>query len=277
MSIHHILLKPIVHQALEQDRIHGEWATDICVPENTVATAEIICREDIMLACVELLQELFYAVANSPHVNVLHNNGERLQAGTVIASISGNGRAILKGERVALALLSHCCGIASAVAACVAQLDNCQLLANRSVGTDMQPLEQAAATTGGVCSHRLGLSDSIIVSAKHAALGGGIKHAVALLRESLSPTQKVAVEIDQLEQLQDACDAGADLVILHALEASEVAFAVRTIRNQTLTAATGDIPADMVAEYAATGVNFISSDTIVQTAKRAKLALNLMS
>ncbi|MDE3269469.1 MAG: hypothetical protein OYH77_04205 [Pseudomonadota bacterium] len=277
MEIHHLQLQPIVAKTLQEERRHGEWATEICVPNDLNATAEIVSKEAMVLAAVETIWEVFKSTDISLEVSTFHKNGARLPAGEVIARISGAARTIIKGERVALALLSHCCGIASTVAACVARLDGCQLLADRSVGaSDTLLLEQAAASIGGVCSHRLGLGDSVLVSAKHAQLAGGSKQAVALLRESLSPTQKIAVEVNQLEQLQAASDAGADLVVLHDLELAGVSFAVRTLRNQTLTAATGEIAASMVADYAATGVNFISSETIIRNAKRAKLALNIM-
>ena len=276
MTIHHLQLTPIVLKALEEESRHREWATDICVPADVNATAEIVCEEDTMLAGTEIIHTVFANVNASLKINTLYENGEQVPAGTVLANISGQAQSLLKAERVALALLAHCCGIASTVAACVAQLTDCQLLASRNIGgTDMLLLEREAAAIGGVCSHRLGLSDSIVVSAKQAKLASGIKHAVSLLRESISPTQKIAVEIRQLEQLQEACEVDVDLVLLHTLDLSEVAFAVRTLRNQTLTAVTGDIPTAMIADYADTGVNFISSDTLIRTAKRAKIALNL--
>ena len=276
MDIHHLQLSPLVQRALEEEQRHGDWATDICVSATAQAKARICSKENLVLACVDVIHAVFAEVDKELQVNVLQQDGTVLEQGQVIATVSGRARSLLKGERVVVELLARCCGIATVIATCVKKINGkTQLLAANSTAVSMPLLERSASIIGGACSQRLGLCDGVIVSAKHVQLAGSIKQAVALLRESLSPILKVAVEINDLAQLNEVGDAGVDLVILHNMDCAKTAFAVRTLRNRTLVAVAGDFSVDDIQAISDTGVNFIASNSLVRTAKAANLTMQI--
>lgn len=274
-DIHNLQLQPFVTRALEEDWGYGDWPTDICIPKDTHIQAHLIAKEPLVVACIELVTAVFGAVDNTLKVELRVNNGTAVNAGEVLAVLSGRARAILKGERVVLNFLSRLCGIATLTAQYVAKLADhkAQLLDPRDTTPCLRLLEKTAAAIGGASNHRLGLCDGVVIRANHIRAAGGIKPALALLQESLPPTLKVEVEITHLVQLQEALAAGADLIMLDNLSCAEIALAVRMVQGKVLLAATGNITLASVEEIAATGVDFISSSAIIHASRWSNVEL----
>lgn len=274
-DIHNLQLQPFVTRALEEDWGYGDWPTDICVPKDAHIQARLIAKEPLVVACIELVTAVFGAVDNTLKVELRVNNGTAVNAGEVLAVLSGRARAILKGERVALNFLSRLCGIATLTSQYVAKLADhkAQLLDPRDTTPCLRLLEKTAAAIGGASNHRLGLCDGVVIRANHIRAAGGIKPALALLQESLPPTLKVEVEITHLVQLQEALAAGADLIMLDNLSCAEIALAVRMVQGKVLLAATGNITLASVEEIAATGVDFISSSAIIHASRWSNVEL----
>lgn len=262
-------LQPLVTRALEEDWGEGDWPTDICIPKDIHTHAQIIAQEPLVVAGIELVTAVFGAVDDQLKVELRVSNGTAVQAGTVLAMLSGRARALLRGERVVVNFLARLCGIATLTAQYVAKLADhkAQLLDTRDSTAGLRMLEKTAAAIGGACNHRLGLSDSVVIRKNHLRITGGIKPALALLQESLPPTLKFEVEINQLDQLQDALDAGSDLIVLDNFSSAEIALAVRMVQGRVLLEAAGNIILADVEKIAATGVDFISSSAIVHSAR----------
>lgn len=273
--MHHLQLQPLVTRALEEDWGYGDWATDICIARETQTNAQIIARETLVVACIEVVHAVFSAIDRELNIETLVANGEQVTAGQELARLSGDARAILKGERVALNLLARLCGIATLTTQFVEKIaaHDVQLLDTRKTTPGLRMLEKAAAAIGGARNHRLGMCDGVIIKENHIRAAGGIKPALALLQESLPPTLKVEVEIERLAQLQEAIDAGADLIMLDNMSCAEIAMAVRMVQGRVLLEASGNITLDNVEKVAATGVNFISSGTIVHSARWSDVRL----
>jgi nicotinate-nucleotide pyrophosphorylase (carboxylating) len=274
-QLHQIQLEPIVTRALEEDWGYGDWTTDLCVPVDKRSMARIMTREDIVVSGVDVACEVFRRVDLTLDVTVLVKNGQRVEAKTVMIEINGNARSILKSERVALNFLGRMCGIATATRQFVDQLagTNCQLLDTRKTTPGMRLIEKAATVTGGARNHRVGLCDGVIVKENHIRAAGGIKPAVSRLLEALPPTLKIEVEVTNLDEVQEAIDAGADIIMLDNMSIAEMAMAVRTIKGRAKTEASGGVKLDTVRKIAESGVDFISTGSTIHSARWSDLSM----
>jgi nicotinate-nucleotide pyrophosphorylase (carboxylating) len=274
-ELHQIQLEPIITRALEEDWGYGDWTTDLCVPLDKQSKARIICREDIVVSGVDVAREVFRRVDPKLDVKLLVENGQRIEAKTVMIEVSGNARSILKSERVALNFLGRMCGIATVTRAFVDQLSGtkCQLLDTRKTTPGMRLIEKAATVTGGARNHRVGLCDGVIVKENHIRAAGGIKPAVSRLLESLPPTLKIEVEVTNLDEAQEAIDAGADIIMLDNMSVAEMTMAVRTIRGRAKTEASGGVKLETVRQIAESGVDFISTGSTIHSARWSDLSM----
>jgi len=265
----------VITRALEEDWGSGDWTTDICVPAQTQASAKIIAKESTLVAGVEVARATFLLVDPTLKVDLKVDNGAALNSGDVILEVSGNARSILKGERVALNFLGRMCGIATLTRTFVNELSGtkAQLLDTRKTTPGLRLLEKSATVVGGARNHRMCLTDGVIVKENHIRAAGGISKAVARLLESLPPTLKIEVETSNLDEVQEALDAGADLIMLDNMSLAQMALAVRTVRGRALLEASGNVRQDTVRKIAETGVDFISTGAIIHSARWSDLSL----
>ena len=274
-ELHEIQLEPIITRALEEDWGYGDWTTDLCVPSDKISRARIITREAIVLAGVDVAKAVFRKVDPTLQVTVHGKNGDHLKPNDLILEVTGNARSILKSERVALNFLGRMCGIATATRAFVEQLSGtkAQLLDTRKTTPGLRLIEKAATVTGGARNHRVGLCDGVIVKENHSRAAGGIKPAVSRLLEALPPTLKIEVEATNLDEVQEALDAGADIIMLDNMNTSEMAMAVRTVRGRAKLEASGGVKLDTVRKIAETGVDFISTGSTIHSARWSDLSM----
>ena len=274
-NLHDLQLNPIITRALEEDWGFGDWTTDICIPEDAVASARIVAKEKLVACGVEVARAVFQKVDPQLDVRLEVRNGDSIDSGTTLIEISGNARSILKAERVALNFMGRMCGIATLTREFVKELEGTQtqLLDTRKTTPGLRLLEKSATVVGGARNHRLCLTDGVIVKENHIRAAGGISKAVSRLLESLPPTLKIEVETTNLAEVQEALDAGADLIMLDNMPIPEMALAVRTVRGRALIEASGNVRISNVREIASTGVNFISTGAIIHSARWSDLSL----
>lgn len=274
-QIHDIQLTPLITRALEEDWGFGDWTTDICIPEGKQARAKIVAKEALVVAGIEVARAVFHRVDPRLSVELRVQNGDEVAKGACLLEISGEARSILKGERVALNFFQRLCGIATLTRAFVKRLDGtkAQLLDTRKTTPGLRLLEKSATVIGGARNHRLCLTDGVIVKENHIRAAGGITKAVERLLESLPPTLKIEVETTNLDEVQEALDAGADLIMLDNMSVSEMALAVRTVRGRALLEASGNVRLETLREIAETGVDFISTGYIIHSARWVDLSL----
>lgn len=274
-ELHEIQLEPIITRALEEDWGYGDWTTDLCVPADKISRAQIITRENIVLAGLNVAQAVFRRVDPSLVVKNHAKTADRLKANDILLEVTGNARSILKSERVVLNFLGRMCGIATATRAFVDQLagTKCQLLDTRKTTPGMRLIEKAATVTGGARNHRVGLCDGVIVKENHIRAAGGIKPAVSRLLESLPPTLKIEVETTNLDEVHEALDAGADIIMLDNMSIAEMTMAVRTVRGRAKLEASGGVKIDTVRMIAETGVDFISTGSTIHSARWSDLSM----
>ena len=179
-NIHAIQLEPIVTRALEEDWGYGDWTTDICIAQDSVASAKIIAKEQLVTAGIDVANHVFNKVDGNLKVHCKVENGQAVEKGQELITIEGSSRSILRAERVALNFLGRLCGIASLSKAFVDELQGSktQLLDTRKTTPGLRILEKSATILGGARNHRFGLCDGVIIKENHIRACGSISQAV---------------------------------------------------------------------------------------------------
>ena len=274
-GLHRLQIEPIIKRALEEDWGYRDWTTDLCVPSEKLSRAEIICKEDILLSGVEVAALVFELVDPQLKIEVHAENGQRLSDRSLIMAIEGAGKSILKAERVALNMMGRMCGIAMLTARYVdaIQGEKTRLLDTRKTTPGLRILDKAATATGGARNHRFGLSDGVMVKENHIRAAGGITNAVSSLMESLPPTIKIEVETTCLDEVKEAVEAGADIIMLDNMSTDEMRNAVELVAGRALLEASGNVRLDTIGSVSATGVDFVSTSSIITRAEWADLSL----
>jgi nicotinate-nucleotide pyrophosphorylase (carboxylating) len=206
-----------------------------------------------------------------------HDDGEDVAAGAVLATVEGPARTLLSAERTALNLLGHLSGVATATRDLVehaARGGPARIVCTRKTTPGLRTLEKYAVRVGGAANHRFGLHDAVLVKDNHRLIAGGVGPAVARARAAAGHLVRVEVEVDDLEQLGEALDAGADAVLLDNLPIADLKRAAAMARGRALTEASGGITPETVAEVAATGVDLISVGWITHSAPALDVGLD---
>ena len=288
MDISQAEIDDIVRTALLEDLGAGDITTETLVPPDLQGTARIIAKAEGILAGVEIARAVFRAVDPALAFNSFLSDGARLSVvdpsgkNDVIAELSGCVASVLKGERVALNFLQHLSGIATETnryVQAVADYDTV-ILDTRKTAPGLRSLQKYAVAVGGGTNHRRDLSDGVLIKDNHIAAGrlnelslGGV---VRRMRDSAPSAWEIEVEVETLDQVREAVDAGADIVMLDNMSPSEMAEAVRTVDGRALTEASGGITLDNVREVAATGVDRISVGALTHSVTGLDISLELL-
>lgn len=261
-------LEEIVRAALAEDIGAGDVTTELCVPEDTRAIGSFIAREPMVVAGVELLQFLY----NNPEIRA--PRGARVAAGQEIARVRGPARRLLTRERVALNFLQRLCGIATLArryADAVAHT-KCRVLDTRKTTPCLRVPEKMAASAGGVCNHRMGLYDAVLIKNNHITAAGGVRAALDRVRDTKLP---VAIEVRTRGELDDALACGAPRVLLDNLTPAEAADWVREINGRAVVELSGGITLENVRAYAETGADYVSCGAITHSARAVDINFRL--
>lgn len=274
-EIHPLQLDPIISAALAEDWGNGDWTTDLCVSSDKKARATIIAKEPLVAAGLDVARAVFCKVDPELQVRLNVDNGDEVADREKVLDVVGKAQSILKAERVALNFLGRLSGIATMTKSYVAELEGSktQLLDTRKTTPGLRILEKSATVLGGARNHRLCLTDGVMVKENHIRAAGGITEALNRLSESLPPTLKIEVETTNLEEVQEALDAGADMIMLDNMSLSEMALAVRTVRGRALLEASGNVTIENLKEISETGVNFISTSAILHSSRWSDYSL----
>jgi len=274
-ELHELQLAPIVERAIEEDWGQGDWTTDLCVPKGRKAHARIIAKEPLVASGLDVARTVFKKVDSSLEIIARVENGDEVSDRQVIMEISGEARSILRAERVALNFMGRMCGISTLTRRFCKELEGtkAQLLDTRKTSPGLRLLEKSATVVGGARNHRFGLCDGVIVKENHIRAADGIKNAVARLLDSLPPTLKIEVETTNLDEVQQAIDAGANLVMLDNMPIEMMKQAVALVNGRVMLEASGNVRLDNLRKIAETGVDFVSTSAIIHSARWSDLSL----
>lgn len=273
--IDYLLVDDIIWRALKEDMPMGDITTESTVSENEASYARLIAKEDSVLAGIEVFSRVFVLLDPNTYIERYVNDGDKVNAGTVIMQISGNSRSMLKAERTALNLFQRMSGIASATRkyADILVGTNSKIVDTRKTVPGLRYLDKMAVRMGGGTNHRFCLSDGVMIKDNHIKASGGITAAVKKAREQIPHTIKIEVETESLEQVKEALLAGADIIMLDNMKPEDMKKAVEYINKRALTEASGNITADNLAVVAKTGVDLISSGSLTHSVRAADISL----
>ncbi len=269
----------IIELAFEEDLDKlGDITSMSLFDEAAIGEGSFILEQDAVVSGIEVLERCFYIYDHSAIVKALVKDGQSLKAGTEIASVKGRIRTLLAVERVSLNFLSHLSGIASTTRTFVNEIKDtsAKLKDTRKTIPVLRVLEKKAVTHGGGLNHRFGLYDAILIKDNHLAaipspLGGEgqgegrIIQAVAKSRECY-PQKSVEVEVENLDQVKEALEAKADVLLLDNMDVNQLKEAVALIDNRAETESSGGISIDNIKEIAQTGIDYISTSAITMAA-----------
>lgn len=273
----------IVRLALMEDVGPGDLTSQLTIPENATGRARLRARGGLVLSGLVAAREVFHQIDPAVVFTPLAADGDRLAPGTVAATLEGPARSILSAERVALNFLIRLSGVATVTARYVAAANNPRvtIVDTRKTTPGLRLLEKAAVRHGGGGNHRFALYDGLLIKDNHIAAAGSITQAVGRARAGAPHTLKIEVEVDTLDQLREALEAGADVVMLDNMRPDDLRRAValtedfhRPRPRATLLEASGGINLDTVAAVAQTGVDLISVGALTHSAPAVDLGLD---
>jgi len=268
----------IIERALEEDIGSGDLTTNALVSEDMQAKAVIFVKQEGVIAGLPVAERVFKRLDEELHWGAKRQDGERISSGQIVAEIDGNLRAILMGERVALNFLQRMSGIATLTAKFVDAVRGLpvKVLDTRKTAPGLRILDKYAAKVGGGFNHRFGLYDGALIKENHIKAAGGIAKAVREVRQRVPPTVKIEVEATNLKEVEEALQAGADIIMLDNMSIKEIEKAVRFIDRRALVEASGGVTLENVREIAATGVDFISVGALTHSVKALDLSLEVL-
>ena len=274
-----IMVEPLVRAALLEDLGRaGDLTTNAIVPPNLQATTVLAARQPGIVAGLDIASLAFHLIDPAIVMYRERPDGSALALGDVIATISGSAGSILTAERTALNILCHLSGIATATGSIVAAITShkAQIVCTRKTLPGMRILQKYAVRVGGGRSHRFGLDDAILIKDNHVAVAGGVRSAVERARLGAGHMVKIELEVDTLEQLDEALTLGVDAVLLDNMTLDELRLAVTMAAGRAITEASGRITPTTAPEIAATGVDLISIGWLTHSAPNLDIGLDYL-
>ncbi|MGP4732881.1 MULTISPECIES: carboxylating nicotinate-nucleotide diphosphorylase [unclassified Psychrobacter] len=272
-----VLLKPLVENALTEDLgRRGDVTSQATIPADMQAQLQIKARQAGVICGIDLARLSFALVDTQIEFIAQVQDGETVEAGAVLATVKGNARHLLTAERTALNFMTHLSGIATAtrqIVDSVAQYP-AQITCTRKTIPGLRIVQKYAVRCGGGRNHRLGLDDAILIKDNHIAIAGDIKTATQQAQKFAGHLIPIEVEVDTLEQLEQALDAGVSLVLLDNMSPETLSQAVTMCKGRAKTEASGGITPEMVQAAASTGVDFIAMGYLTHSTTALDIGLD---
>lgn len=270
-----LLVDEIILRALKEDMPMGDLTTDSTVPAGEVCSANLIAKEDGVIAGLDVFERVFMLLDSRIYIERYVEEGNFVKSGTRIMHISGNARAMLKAERTSLNLLQRMSGIASATKkfADLLKGTSSKIVDTRKTAPGLRYLDKYAVRAGGGTNHRFCLSDGVLIKDNHIKASGGITAAVQRARAEVPHTIRIEVETETIEQVKEALEAGADIIMLDNMKPEAMKEAVDYIDGRALTEASGNITVERAEIIAKTGVDLISSGGLTHSVKAMDISL----
>lgn len=267
----------IIALALEEDLGAGDVTSIATIPADLHATATIVAKAPGVVAGLPVVEAVFAHLDPSVTVTLLAADGDRIvDTPMELARIEGPARSVLGGERTALNILGHLCGVATATRAYVDRIDGtgARILDTRKTLPGLRILDKYAVVCGGGVNHRVGLYDAILIKDNHLRVAGGVRPAIESAR-ALYPTLNLTVEVEHDDQLREAIACGAQRIMLDNMSPDRMRAAVELIAGRAEVEASGGITLDNVRDVAETGVDVISIGAITHSAKWLDVSLEV--
>jgi nicotinate-nucleotide pyrophosphorylase (carboxylating) len=266
-------VRNLIQASIEEDLGRGDVTTEATIAEHVISHARLTTKQEIVLAGMQVFIEVHAVLDKAVHIKASHNDGDLLAAGTVIAELEGSARSLLAGERVALNFLQRLSGIATLTRRYVDAVSGytVDIVDTRKTTPGWRLLEKYAVRVGGGKNHRHDLGDGVLIKDNHIVAAGGIVHAVEMARKHSHHLLKIEVEVETLEQVEEALQAGVEVIMLDNMSPAMLAEGVKIIGKRAIVEASGGVSLETVTAVARTGVDLISVGKLTHSAPAADI------
>ena len=271
-----LMLEPLVRAALLEDLGRaGDVTTDAIVPASAQAETALVARQPGIVAGLDLAATAFRLIEPAIEIRIERPDGTRVAPGDRIATLSGPTRGMLTAERVALNFLGHLSGVASATATLVEAVNGhkARICCTRKTMPGLRAVQKYAVRVGGGINHRFGLDDAVLIKDNHVAAAGGVREAIEAARAGVGHLVKIEVEVDSLDQLEEAMATGVDAVLLDNMDVETLRQAVKLVAGRVKTEASGGVTLETVREIALSGVDLISVGALTHSPRNLDSSL----
>ncbi len=261
--------------ALREDITSEDITTNSVMPTYQLGEVDLICKQDGVIAGLGVFKRVFELLDEKTEVFLYANDGDEVKKGEKIGLVRGDIRVLLSGERTALNYLQRMSGIATYTRSIVKLLEGSKtkLLDTRKTTPNMRVFEKYAVKVGGGCNHRYNLSDGILLKDNHIGAAGGVKEAVRMAKEYAPFVRKIEIEVENLDMLKEALEAGADIIMLDNMSVEDMKEAVRLTAGRAETECSGNVTRENIARLTDIGVDYISSGALTHSAPILDLSL----
>lgn len=270
LQVDHLIL-----EALREDISSEDVTTNAVMKEAVTGEVELICKQDGVIAGLDVFERVFHLLDADTKVELYCKDGEQVKNGELMGKVVGDIRVLLSGERVALNYLQRMSGIATYTRS-VAELlkgTGTKLLDTRKTTPNMRIFEKYAVRAGGGYNHRYNLSDGVLLKDNHIGAAGSVANAVRMAKEYAPFVRKIEVEVETLEMVKEAVEAGADIIMLDNMSTEEMAESIRIIDGRAETECSGNVTKENIARLTSLGVDYISSGALTHSAPILDISL----
>ncbi len=272
-----LALDDLLRRFLLEDIGFGDITSEAIFPEDHISQGFLLAKQNLILAGMQVFAQVFALLDSQIQINPYYADGTAVPRGEKIASMAGNTRSLLAGERVALNLLQRMSGIATHTRRYVEAVNDfpAVIVDTRKTTPGLRMLEKYAVTVGGGKNHRYGLDSMVLIKDNHIQAAGSISTAVQCVRSQGAYFRKIEVEVEDLKQVQEALAVGVDIIMLDNMHIQMIEQAVKMIDGKALVEVSGNVVLERVSELAAAGVNIISIGELTHSVKTADISMRL--
>ncbi len=265
----------LIMEALKEDISSEDVTTNSVMKNRRDGQVELICKQDGVIAGLEVFARVFALLDGETSVEFYCKDGDRVEKGQLMALLTGDIRVLLSGERVALNYLQRMSGIATYTRMTVGLLEGTgmKLLDTRKTTPNMRIFEKYAVRVGGGCNHRYNLSDGVLLKDNHIGAAGGVRQAVKMAKEYAPFVRKIEVEVENLDMVKEAVEAGADIIMLDNMSVEDMRKAVELINGRAETEISGNVTKENIEKYKGLGVDYISSGALTHSSPILDISL----
>lgn len=258
----------LIRMALQEDITSEDVSTNAVMRSAVKGTVDLIAKEDGIIAGLDVYARVFQILDEKTEISFNFKDGETVKKGDLLGTVTGDIRVLLSGERVALNYLQRMSGIATYTKQVSKLLEGSKvtLLDTRKTTPNCRVFEKYAVRIGGGCNHRYNLSDGVLLKDNHIGAAGSVAKAVAMAKEYAPFVRKIEIEVETMEQVKEAVEAGADIIMLDNMTPEMMKEAVELIAGRAQTECSGNITKENIAKILETGVDFVSSGALTHSA-----------
>lgn len=258
----------LIRMALQEDITSEDVSTNAVMPTEVKGTVDLIAKEDGIIAGLDVYARVFQMLDEKTEIDFKCKDGDEVKKGELMATLTGDIRVLLSGERVALNYLQRMSGIATYTRQVAKLLEGSKvtLLDTRKTTPNCRVFEKYAVRVGGGCNHRYNLSDGVLLKDNHIGAAGSITKAITMAKEYAPFVRKIEIEVETLEQVKEAVEAGADIIMLDNMTQEVMKQAVELIDGRAQTECSGNITKENIARIREIGVDFVSSGALTHSA-----------